>query len=421
MDFLATTAKTMLRFTTAGSVDDGKSTLIGRLLYDSKSTFSDQISSIARTSKLRGSDTLDLSLLTDGLRAEREQGITIDVAYRYFATPRRKFILADTPGHIEYTRNMVTGASTADCALILIDARHGLVEQTHRHTYLAALLGIPHVVVCVNKMDLVSYDAARYEAICAEYAAFVAPLALPAVHFLPLSALHGEGVVRGAESMPWYTGPTLLELLESLPSATESLAKPVRFPVSYVIRPRSETYRDFRGYAGKLASGILRIGDPVVALPSGATSRIRGIFIGERAISVAHPHMSITLALEDDIDLSRGDVLVPPDHMPMPVQELEANLCWFDRSPGTAGTRYVLRHTTKEVPAVLSELLYIHDIQTSNRLPDIAVLAPNDIAHVRLALASPLPSEPYASNSSTGSFLLIDPRTHATVAAGFVQ
>ena len=420
MDTRTTTATSLLRFTTAGSVDDGKSTLIGRLLYDSKSTFSDQISSVARASKLRGSDELDLSLLTDGLRAEREQGITIDVAYRYFATPRRKFILADTPGHIEYTRNMVTGASTADCALILIDARHGLVEQTHRHTYLAALLGIPHVVVCVNKMDLVSYDAARYEAICAEYAAFVAPLAFPAVHFLPLSALHGEGVVRAAESMPWYTGPTLLDLLESLPTSDTKSQQPVRFPVAYVIRPRSGTHRDFRGYAGKLASGVLRIGDPVVALPSGVTSRIRGMFIGERAISLAHPGMSITLTLEDDIDVSRGDLLVPPDHMPSPVQELEAHLCWFDRSPGTLGHRYVLKHLTREVPAVLSELHHTLDMNFLEHRQQVKSLAPNDIARGQITLASPVFVDSYHLNRTTGAFILIDPRTHATVAAGFV-
>ncbi len=411
----------MLRFTTAGSVDDGKSTLIGRLLYDSKSIFEDQLAAVKQTSLQRGMEGADLSLLTDGLRAEREQGITIDVAYRYFATPRRKFIIADTPGHIQYTRNMVTGASTADLAILLVDARHGLVEQTHRHSFIASLLGIKHIVVCVNKMDLVDWREDVFTTIRAQYENFAARLDVPDIKFIPISALRGDHVVERSEAMGWYRGPTLLEHLEDVHVASDRNLQDCRFPVQMVIRPQRDEARDFRGYAGRVASGVFKPGDEVVALPSGARATIEGIFVGEEAVERAFPPMSVAMTLKEDIDLSRGDMLVRPQNRPEAVQELDARICWLGEAPLSTGLRYIIRHTTREVQARITEVLYRIDINTLHRLEGVGEVGPNDIARVRIRLAGPLLVDGYTRNRETGSFILIDPGTHRTVAAGFID
>lgn len=416
-----TNQNSLLRFTTAGSVDDGKSTLIGRLLYDSKSIFEDQLEAVESSSRKKGLENADLSLLTDGLRAEREQGITIDVAYRYFATPRRKFIIADTPGHVQYTRNMVTGASTADLAIILIDARHGLVEQTHRHSFIASLLGIKHLVVCVNKMDLVDFNEEAYQTITSAYRNFSSRLDIPDIKFIPISALLGDNVVDASENMPWYEGGTLLRHLEEVHVGSDRNLQDCRFPIQYVIRPQTDEARDFRGYAGRVASGVFKVGDEVVALPSGMQSRVKEIFVGADAVERAFPPQSVTITLESDIDLSRGDMLVRENNQPQSLQEIDAQLCWMGEEGLNPGVRYIVRHGTTEVKSMIREVLYKVDINTLHRNEDDKQVGMNDIARVRLRTASPLLADDYRRNRTTGSFILIDPGTNLTVAAGFIS
>ena len=415
------TINPLLRFTTAGSVDDGKSTLIGRLLYDSKSIFEDQLEALETTSKKKGLGTADLSLLTDGLRAEREQGITIDVAYRYFATPRRKFIIADTPGHVQYTRNMVTGASTANLAIILIDARHGMMEQTHRHSFIASLLGIKHLVVCVNKMDLVDFDKSRFQEITSAFRNFASRLDIPDIKFIPISALLGDNVVDASTNMPWYNGSTLLQHLEEVHVGSDRNLQDCRFPVQYVIRPQLDASRDFRGYAGRIASGVFKVGDEVVALPSGMKSRIAAIFIGKRSVEMAFPPQSVTMTLADDIDLSRGDMIARENNQPQSVQELDTQICWMDEQPLNMDVRYIIRHGTTEVKSMISDVLYKLDINTLHRNESNTTIGMNDIARIRLRTASPLLVDDYRRNRTTGSFILIDPGTNLTVAAGFIS
>jgi len=416
-----TNQNSLLRFTTAGSVDDGKSTLIGRLLYDSKSIFEDQLEAVENSSRKKGLENADLSLLTDGLRAEREQGITIDVAYRYFATPRRKFIIADTPGHVQYTRNMVTGASTADLAIILIDARHGLVEQTHRHSFIASLLGIKHLVVCVNKMDLVDFDEDPYQTITSAFRNFSSRLDIPDIKFIPISALLGDNVVEASVNMPWYEGGTLLSHLEEVHVGSDRNLQDCRFPIQYVIRPQTDEARDFRGYAGRIASGVFKAGDEVVALPSGMQSRVKEIFVGADAVERAFPPQSVTITLENDIDLSRGDMLVRENNQPQSLQEIDAQLCWMGEEGLNPGVRYIVRHGTTEVKSMIREVLYKVDINTLHRNEDDKQVGMNDIARVRLRTASPLLADDYRRNRTTGSFILIDPGTNLTVAAGFIS
>ena len=416
-----TNQNSLLRFTTAGSVDDGKSTLIGRLLYDSKSIFEDQLEAVENSSRKKGLENADLSLLTDGLRAEREQGITIDVAYRYFATPRRKFIIADTPGHVQYTRNMVTGASTADLAIILIDARHGLVEQTHRHSFIASLLGIKHLVVCVNKMDLVDFDEDTYQSITSAYRNFSSRLDIPDIKFIPISALLGDNVVDASSNMPWYEGGTLLSHLEEVHVGSDRNLQDCRFPIQYVIRPQTDEARDFRGYAGRIASGVFKAGDEVVGLPSGMQSRVKEIFIGTKAVERAFPPQSVTITLEDDIDLSRGDMLVRENNQPQSVQELDAQICWMGEEGLNPSVRYIVRHGTTEIKSMIREVLYKVDINTLHRNEEDKQIGMNDIARIRLRTASPLLADDYRRNRTTGSFILIDPGTNLTVAAGFIS
>ena len=411
----------LLRFTTAGSVDDGKSTLIGRLLYDSKSIFEDQLEAVETSSKKKGLEGADLSLLTDGLRAEREQGITIDVAYRYFATPKRKFIIADTPGHVQYTRNMVTGASTADLAIILIDARHGMMEQTHRHSFIASLLGIKHLVVCVNKMDLVDFNEDKYQQITSAYRNFASRLDIPDIKFIPISALLGDNVVDASTHMPWYTGTTLLQHLEEVHVGGDRNLQDCRFPIQYVIRPQIDGARDFRGYAGRIASGIFKVGDDIVALPSGMGSKIKAIFVGAQSIEAAFPPQSVTITLETDIDLSRGDMMVRANNQPESLQELDAQVCWMGDEPLNPGIRYIVRHGTSEIKSMIREVLYKVDINTLHRNEEDKSIGMNDIARIRLRTASPLLADDYRRNRTTGSFILIDPGTNLTVAAGFIS
>ena len=410
----------LLRFTTAGSVDDGKSTLIGRLLYDSKSIFQDQLEAVEEASKQKGLEGADLSLLTDGLRAEREQGITIDVAYRYFATPKRKFIIADTPGHIQYTRNMVTGASTADLAIILIDARNGLVEQTHRHSFIASLLGLQHLVVCVNKMDLVDYDEAKYRDIVAAFKSFSSRLDIKDITFIPISALNGDNVVENSERMSWYGGSTLLHHLENVHVGADRNLQDCRFPVQYVVRPQTDEHRDFRGYAGRIASGVFKKGDDVVALPSGRETKIDSIKLGEKELDLAFPPLSVVMTLEDDIDLSRGEMLVRKNNQPQMINELDAKICWLDSRSLNPSSRLVLRHMSQEVRAKVSDVLYRIDINTLHRDEENTEVAMNDIARVKIKTASPILADPYRTNRTTGAFILVDPSTHATVAAGVI-
>jgi len=410
----------LLRFTTAGSVDDGKSTLIGRLLYDSKSIFQDQLEAVEQESKQKGLEGADLSLLTDGLRAEREQGITIDVAYRYFATPKRKFIIADTPGHIQYTRNMVTGASTADLAIILIDARNGLVEQTHRHSFIASLLGLQHLVVCVNKMDLVDYDEAKYNDIVQSYKSFSSRLDIKDITFIPISALKGDNVVDTSENMSWYGGSNLLHHLENVHVGADRNLQDCRFPVQYVIRPQTDEHRDFRGYAGRIASGVFKKGDEVVALPSGRSTTIEKITLGEDELDLAFPPLSVVMTLEDDIDLSRGEMLVRKNNQPQMLSEVDAKICWLDSRPLNPSARLIIRHMSHEVRAKISEVLYRIDINTLHRDEENRDIAMNDIARVRIKTASPILADPYRTNRTTGAFILVDPSTHATVAAGVI-
>ncbi len=411
----------ILRFATAGSVDDGKSTLIGRLLYDSKSIFEDQLEAVERTSRDRGEAVTNLALLTDGLRAEREQGITIDVAYRYFATPKRKFIIADTPGHIQYTRNMVTGASTADLALILVDARHGLVEQSRRHSFLASLLGVPHLVLCVNKMDLVDYDETVFERIKAEFRDFAARLKIHDLSFVPISALHGDNIVHRSQNMPWYAGSSLLHLLEEVHIASDRNLVDVRFPVQYVIRPQDDSWHDYRGYAGQVASGVMKPGDDVMVLPSGFTSTIAAIETMDGQVDEAFPPMSVTVRLSDNIDVSRGDMLCRPNNQPDAVQDVEAVICWMHEQPMDPNGFYRIKHTTRDARAKVSEVLYRLDVNTLHRDTDAATLSLNDVGRIRLRTTVPLFIDRYERNRTTGSFVLIHEGTNATVAAGMIQ
>ncbi len=410
----------LLRFTTAGSVDDGKSTLIGRLFYDSKAIFEDQLAAVAQSSQQKGLSHVDLSLLTDGLKAEREQGITIDVAYRYFATPRRKFIIADTPGHIEYTRNMVTGASTANLALVLIDARKGLVEQTRRHAFIASLLKIPHLLICINKMDLVDYDQQVYDQIVADFKRFAAKLEIKDIRFVPISALLGDNVVDRSAHMPWYEGPTLLYTLETIHIASDYNHVDCRFPVQYVIRPHSPDHHDYRGYAGRIASGVYKPGDEVLVLPSGFTSHIRSIDTFEGPVEEAFAPMSVTITLEDDIDVSRGDMIVRTNNQPEVGQDIEVMICWLHRQGLRPRGKYLLRHTTREVRCLVKEVRYKVNINTLHRIEDDHHIGMNDMARVRLRTTLPLFYDSYGRNRTTGSLILVDEDTFETVAAGMI-
>jgi sulfate adenylyltransferase subunit 1 len=411
----------LLRFTTAGSVDDGKSTLIGRLLYDSKAIFEDQMEAMEASSKARGDEHVNLALLTDGLRAEREQGITIDVAYRYFATPKRKFIIADTPGHIQYTRNMVTGASTANLAIVLIDARKGVIEQTCRHSFIANLLRIQHVVVCVNKMDLVDWDEGVYNKIVDDFKSFASRLDnIVDVTFIPASALIGDNIVDKSENMPWYQGPTLLYHLETVYIGADENHVEARFPVQWVIRPHSDKYHDFRGFAGRVAGGVFKPGDDVTVLPSGFTSKIKAIESMDGPQAEVFAPMSATITLEDEIDMSRGDMLVKANNRPEPTQDIDAMVCWFDSKPLVGSGKYILRHTTKEVKAIVTEVCYKVDINTLHKVEDDITLNLNDIGRIKVRTSAPLIADSYKSNRITGSFVLIDELTNATVAAGMI-
>jgi bifunctional enzyme CysN/CysC len=414
-------ATTLLRIATAGSVDDGKSTLIGRLLYDSKAVMEDQWASVKRASKERGHEYTDLSLVTDGLRAEREQGITIDVAYRYFATPKRKFIIADTPGHIQYTRNMVTGASTAQLAIVLVDARHGLLEQSRRHTFLASLLGIEHIVLAVNKMDLIDWDKEAFEAIRDEFYAFATRLDVQDVLTIPMSALHGDNVVTKSDHTPWYDGPALLSHLEEVFIAADRNLVDVRFPVQYVIRPQTREHQDHRSYAGTVASGVMRPGDEVVVLPAGMPSRITAIEGPSGPVAEAFPPMAIAVSLADDIDISRGDMIARPTNAPRVTQEFDATVCWMaDASALEPGRDYLIKHTTRTTRVRITALDYRLDVNTLHRDKDATALKLNELGRVSLRSQVPLLLDEYTRNSSTGSFILIDPDTNGTVAAGMI-
>ncbi|MBB5870441.1 bifunctional enzyme CysN/CysC [Allocatelliglobosispora scoriae] len=411
----------LLRFATAGSVDDGKSTLIGRLLYDTKSLFTDQLAAVEAVSAARGDEYTNLALLTDGLRAEREQGITIDVAYRYFATPRRKFIIGDTPGHIQYTRNMVTGASTADLALILVDARKGLVEQSRRHAFLCSLLRVPHLVLCVNKMDLVDYSQEVYNKIADEFTSFAAKLDAPDLTVIPISALVGDNIASRSDNMPWYEGPSLLHHLEHVHIASDRNLVDVRFPVQYVIRPQSSHVTDYRGYAGQVASGVLKPGDEVLVLPSGMTSRISAIDTADGPIDEAFPPMSVTVRLEDEIDISRGDMICRPQNAPTVTQDLDAMICWMDESaPLRVGGKYSIKHTTRSVRAIVKGLQYRLDINSLHRDETATELGLNEIGRVRFRTTQPLLVDEYRRNRTTGGFIVIDETTNRTVAAGMI-
>jgi bifunctional enzyme CysN/CysC len=412
----------LVRFATAGSVDDGKSTLIGRLLHDSQALFIDQLAAVERVSRDRGHDYTDLALITDGLRAEREQGITIDVAYRYFTTPRRKFIIADTPGHIQYTRNMVTGASTADVALILLDARNGITEQSRRHLFIATLLGVPHIVVCVNKMDLVDFAEDVFERIREEFSGFATRLRVRDLTFIPISALLGDNVVTRSASTPWFEGATLLSHLERLHIASDRNLVDVRFPVQLVIRPQSHQVRDYRGYAGTVASGILRPGDRVMALPSGLESTIASIETADGPVDEAFPPMAVTITLTDHIDVGRGDMICRPHNLPTVAQDLDVHLCWMDESATLgAGRTYAIKHTTRWARAVVKDVTYRTDINTLHRVEDATELALNEIGRVQLRVTQPLLVDPYQANRQTGAFVLVDEGTNKTVAAGMIS
>jgi len=412
----------ILRFATAGSVDDGKSTLIGRLLYDTKTVFSDQIDAVERVSREHGDEHVNLALLTDGLRAEREQGITIDVAYRYFATPKRKFIIADTPGHVQYTRNMVTGASTADLALVLVDARKGVLEQSRRHAFLATLLQVPHIVLCVNKMDLVDYSQEVYDRIHADFTAFAAKLRVPDLTIIPMSALAGDNVVTRSTNMPWYEGGSLLHHLESVHVASDRNLIDVRFPVQYVIRPQSDSWHDYRGYAGQVAGGVLRKGDEVMVLPSGFTSRIKSVETADGEVDEAFPPMSVTVRLEDDIDVSRGDMICRPTNMPTASQDIDAMVCWMDETaPLRVGGKYHIKHTTRTARTIVKGLSYRLDVNTLHRDEEAQTLGLNDIGRIQLRTTQPLMCDAYGRNRTTGGFILVDEATNRTVAAGMIS
>lgn len=410
----------LLRFTTAGSVDDGKSTLIGRLLFDSKSVYIDQMEAVEKSSQRKGLERIDFSLLTDGLKDEREQGITIDVAYRYFATPARKFIIADTPGHIQYTRNMVTGASTADAALILVDARHGVVEQTRRHSFIAGLLGIPNIMVCINKMDLVDFNESAYDAIVADYASVQTAAGLKHVAFIPISALLGDNVVDPSPNMPWYQGPTLLHHLETVEVDRPESQSDFRFPVQTVIRPHSDMHHDFRGYAGRVASGKISVGDRIVVQPSGLESDIAQIHLGSQTLETAHTGQSVVLTLVDDVDISRGDTL-SAGTSPQLEQSPEATLCWLDNSPQRPGAKFVIRHGSAEARAMISHVHGVLDISSLEFQGQASPLTANSISKIQLKTTKALVMDPYTQNRVTGSFILVDEGTGATVAAGMLS
>ncbi|NOY48005.1 MAG: sulfate adenylyltransferase subunit CysN [Chlorobi bacterium] len=410
----------LLRFTTAGSVDDGKSTLIGRLLYDSKSIFEDQLEAITNTSKKRGHDGIDLALFTDGLRDEREQGITIDVAYRYFTTPKRKFIIADTPGHIQYTRNMVTGASTANVATILIDARHGVIEQTKRHAFIASLLQIPHIIVCVNKMDLVNFSEDVFNRIVAEFEEISSKMLVTDVRFIPISALLGDNVVNRSKNMDWYQGAPMLHTLETMHISSDINKVDARFPVQTVLRPQNETHRDYRGYAGRVASGVLRVGDDITVMPSGFTSKIKSIDTFDNTLTEAFAPMSVSITLEDDVDVSRGDMIVRSNNKPEAAQDIEVMLCWLNNAPAKPRAKYTIKHTSNSQKAMIKEVVYKIDINSLGRNNDDKELTMNDISKVRIRTTKPLMVDSYRENKTTGSIILVDDATNETVAAGMI-
>ncbi|MDA9312778.1 sulfate adenylyltransferase subunit CysN [Vicingaceae bacterium] len=410
----------LLRFSTAGSADDGKSTLIGRMLYDSKSIFEDQYEALEASSKKKGEANVNLALLTDGLRSEREQGITIDVAYRYFATPKRKFIIADTPGHIQYTRNMVTGASTSNLSIILIDARKGIIEQTYRHTFIASLLGIPHVVFCINKMDLVDYSEEVFEKIKKETEAFISKLGIKDINFIPISALKGDNVVNKSENMDWYQGGTLLYLLENIHIGSDHNHVDCRFPVQYVIRPQTDEFHDYRGYAGRVAGGVFRPGDRVVALPSGFGSTIKSIDTMDGPIEDAFAPMSVTLTLEDEIDISRGDMIVRENNQPNVTQDVDIMVCWLNEKPLQVRGKYAIKHTSNDVRCIVKEVKYKVDINTLHRLEDDKVIKMNDIGRISIRTTKVLFTDEYKRNRNTGSLIIIDEATNETVGAGMI-
>ena len=410
----------LLRFSTAGSVDDGKSTLIGRLLYDSKSIFQDQMDAIEEASKRKGEEHVNLALLTDGLRSEREQGITIDVAYRYFATPKRKFIIADTPGHIQYTRNMVTGASTANLALIIVDARHGFVEQTKRHAFIASLLQIPHIIFCINKMDLVDFSEEAYDKVRKELEDFSAKLDVKDIRFIPLSALKGDNVVDRSENTPWYKGPTLMYLLETIHIGSDYNHVDRRFPVQNVIRPQTEEYHDYRGYGGRIAGGIFKPGDNVTVLPSGFSSRIKSIDTFDGPIEEAFAPMSVTMTLEDDIDVSRGDMIVADNNQPEQTQDIDVMVCWMNNKAIVPNGKYALKHTTNDMFCVVKEIQYKVDVNTLHKIENDKVVGMNDIARLKLRTTAPIFIDKYNRNRTTGSLILIDEFNNETVGAGMI-
>jgi len=410
----------LLRFTTAGSVDDGKSTLIGRLLYDSKAIFEDQLEQVRGSSERKGLEHIDLSLLTDGLKDEREQGITIDVAYRYFATPKRKFIIADTPGHIQYTRNMVTGASTANVALIVVDARKGIIEQTYRHSYIASLLQIPHIIVCINKMDLVDFSEEAYQNVVKQYKAFASKLGVKDILFIPISALKGDNVVNRSTEMPWYKGATLMHNLETIHIGSDENHTDARFPVQTVIRPHSDTYHDFRGYAGRIDGGIFRIGEEILVLPSGLKSKIKEIFLGEISLLEAFAPMSVTITLEDNIDTSRGNILTKQHNQPAAHKEIDFIGCWFNDKTLNHATKYVVRNGTNEVFGKIQEVVYRMDISTLTHNTEEKNIGVNDIFKAKLRLSQTLFVDPYHRNRKTGSIIIIDESTNETIAAGMI-
>ncbi|HEY7043324.1 MAG TPA: GTP-binding protein [Nocardioidaceae bacterium] len=418
---MASPAMDLLRFATAGSVDDGKSTLIGRLLLDSKAIFEDQLEAVEHTSKSRGYDYTDLALLTDGLRSEREQGITIDVAYRYFATPNRKFIIADTPGHVQYTRNMVTGASTADLGLVLVDARQGLTEQSRRHAVILSLLRVPHLVLCVNKMDLVDYSQDRFHEIHREFTSFATKLSIPDLTIIPISALKGDNVVERSTAMSWYAGPSLLHHLENVHVASDRDLVDARFPVQYVVRPKSDDYHDYRGYAGRVAGGVIKAGDEVLVLPSGLTSTVTGIDLFDKELDEAFPPMSVTIRLDDDIDVSRGDMICRPQNAPSPAQDIDAMICWMSTSPLKPRQKLAIKHTTRMARTMIKDVQYRLDVNSLHRDLETKQLGLNEIGRVQLRTTVPLLCDPYDKNRTTGSFILIDEGTGVTVGAGMIN
>ncbi|MCK5632278.1 GTP-binding protein [bacterium] len=410
----------LLRFTTAGSVDDGKSTLIGRLLYDSKAIFEDQMEAIEKASLKTGDGEVNLAILTDGLRAEREQGFTIDVAYRYFATPKRKFIIADTPGHVQYTRNMVTGASTANVALVLIDARKGVIEQTLRHAFIASLLQIPHIIVCINKMDLVDFKEETFNQIKSDFDRISTKLDVHDIRFVPISAKLGDNVVDRSKNMDWYDGPTLLYLLENIHIASDIDHNNTRFPVQYVIRPMKDEYHDYRGYAGRIEGGVFHTGEKVKVLPSGLTSKIKSIDVFGGHVEEAFAPQSVTLSLEDDIDISRGDLIIKDNGLPNSSQDIEMMICWFHEKPMILGGKYIIRHTSNELKCVIRDVKYRIDVNTLDHDVENKTIGLNDIAKISIKTTKPLHYDSYRKNRKTGSIILIDPATNNTVAAGMI-